>query len=65
MVLEDFLTGKDDEKRKKENDKYIASLQTRVDRINALEPSVDDLGDEELQLKTKEFKERLRKGRRY
>ena len=62
MVLQDFLSGQDDEKRKRDNEKYLKQLQTRVDRINALEPSVEDLGDDELQQKTLGFKERLAKG---
>jgi len=62
ISLEDFMSGKDEEKRKKENERYIQELQKRVDKINALEPMVDDMGDEELQAKTVEFKERLAKG---
>jgi preprotein translocase subunit SecA len=34
----------------------------RVERINAMEPTVEDLGDDELQAKTTEFRERLRNG---
>lgn len=60
--MEDFISGKDEEKRKRENEKYIQELQKRVDKINALEPVVDDMGDDELQAKTVEFKERLAKG---
>lgn len=62
VSLEDFMTGKDEEKRKKENERYIQELQKRVEKINALEPMVDDMSDEELQAKTVEFKERLAKG---
>lgn len=61
-VVEDFLAGTDNEKRKKENEKYIATLNQRVEKINALEPSVEDLGDDELVAKTNEFRSRLRKG---
>jgi hypothetical protein len=61
-VMEDFITGTDEKTRKRENDEYLAKLQKRVDKINALEPEIEDLGDEELQAKTKEFKERLAKG---
>ena len=56
------MSGRDEEKRKKENEVYIQELQKRVDKINALEPVVDDMGDDELQAKTIEFKERLAKG---
>lgn len=62
ISLEDFMSGRDEEKRKKENEAYIKELQKRVEKINALEPLVDDMGDEELQAKTVEFKERLAKG---
>lgn len=62
VSLEDFMSGKDAEKRKKENERYIQDLQKRVEKINALEPLVDDMGDDELQAKTVEFRERLNKG---
>jgi len=60
--FEDFLSGQDESFRKKDNDAYLATLQKRVDRINALEPTIEELGDEELEAKTLEFKERLRSG---
>lgn len=62
MALEDFFSGRDEEKRKTQNEKYLQELQKRVDRINALEPMVDELGDDELQQKSAEFKKRLSKG---
>jgi preprotein translocase subunit SecA len=37
-------------------------LQKRVDRINGLESTVEDLGDDELQAKTQEFRKRLAGG---
>ena len=46
----------------KDNDKYIAELQKRVDSINGMEADIEDLGDDELGAKTKEFRERLAKG---
>jgi hypothetical protein len=61
-VVEDFLAGTDNEKRKKENEKYIAELQTRVEKINAMEPTIEDLGDDELLAKTEEFRKRLTGG---
>ena len=61
-VLEDFVSTRDEKTRKKVNDEYLANLQKRVERINDLEPTIEDLGDDELQAKTKEFKERLAKG---
>ncbi|CAB9513768.1 Protein translocase subunit SecA [Seminavis robusta] len=60
--MEDFLTGRDDKARKAENDEYIAELQKRVDKINNLEPEIEDLEDDELVAKTAEFRERLKKG---
>ena len=55
-VLEDFVESTDEKTRKAENEKYLAGLQKRVDRINELETSIEDLGDDELQAKTEEFK---------
>lgn len=60
--LEEFVTGRDDKQRKAENDSYLAGLQKRVDKINGLEAEIEELGDDELQAKTKEFQERLKKG---
>jgi hypothetical protein len=62
MVIEQFIASKDAATRKKETDKYLEGVQKRVDRINELEATIEDLGDDELQAKTKEFKERLAKG---
>ena len=56
------MTGTDESFRTKENAKYLTQLQERVDRINKLEPSIEDLDDDKLKAKTTEFKERLRKG---
>ncbi len=61
-IMEDFLTGADDAARKKENTQYLAKLQTRVEAINALEATVEDLADDELQAKTMELKQRLNAG---
>ena len=44
------------------NDRQIARLAARVDRINAMEPRIRRMGDAALASKTGEFKERLRKG---
>jgi Preprotein translocase subunit SecA (ATPase, RNA helicase) len=61
-VVEDFLAGTDNEKRKKDNEKYLETLNQRVEKMNALEPSIEDLGDDELLAKTEEFRNRLQKG---
>lgn len=60
--VEDFMTGRDDETRRVANEKYIAELQERVKRINELESTVEELGDEEMVAKTMEFRERLKRG---
>ena len=44
------------------HDRMMKKLQPIVDQINALEPSIEKLTDEELQAKTPEFKERIEKG---
>jgi preprotein translocase subunit SecA len=61
-AIEDFLAGTDNEKRKKDNEVYIATLQKRVEKINALEEDVEELGDDELLAKTAEFRKRLASG---
>ena len=58
-VMEDFLAGTDKETRKKENESYLAQLNKRVERINSLEPTIEDLDDDELVAKTEEFRKRL------
>ena len=61
-IVEDFVAGSDQKTRQKGNNKYLSKLQERVDRINGLEETIEDLGDEELQAKSEEFKQRLAKG---
>jgi len=60
--VEDFLAGTDNEKRKAENEAYLSTLSQRVERINALEPNIEDLGDDELLAKTSEFRQRIKDG---
>lgn len=62
MVIDQFITGRDEATRKKDTEKYLEEVQKRVDRINDLESTIEDLGDDELQAKTEEFKARLAKG---
>ena len=45
-----------------ENDRVLKRLQKHVDAINALEPSMEALDDQQLRAKTDEFRERLAKG---
>ncbi|MBS1028047.1 preprotein translocase subunit SecA [Gluconobacter albidus] len=44
------------------NDRTLKAYQRRVPEINALEPAVQALSDEQLRQKTVEFRERLEKG---
>jgi preprotein translocase subunit SecA len=44
------------------NERYVKSLRPTVERINALEPSLQGLSQEQLAAKTVEFKERIAKG---
>ena len=44
------------------DEKIIKQMRKEVDKINALEPSMVALTDDELRAKTQEFKERLSKG---
>jgi len=61
-LVENFVAGTDEKTRKARNEKYLAKLQDRVDRINGLEEDIEELGDEELQAKTKNFRQRLENG---
>jgi preprotein translocase subunit SecA len=45
-----------------ENDRQLRRLQPTIDKINALEPSISALSDEQLAAKTNEFRERLSQG---
>ena len=58
-AFEDFLARQDQSARSKDTEQYLKSLAPRIDRINALEETVEDLEDEELEAKTKEFRQRL------
>ena len=44
------------------NDRYVRSLGKYVDQVNALEPSIQALSDEELRAQTERFRERLANG---
>jgi len=61
-VVEDFMAGTDNEKRKAQYEKYLATLTQRVEKINSLEPTIEDLGDDEILAKTQEFQKRLKDG---
>ncbi|XKM13858.1 preprotein translocase subunit SecA [Orbaceae bacterium ac157xtp] len=45
------------------NERVLKTMFKRVDRINALEPAMEALTDEELKAKTAEFKERVANGK--
>jgi SecA DEAD-like domain len=61
-AFEDFISGADASKRSKDNQAYLKSLSARVDRINSLESTIEELDDDELQAKTREFRTRLANG---
>jgi preprotein translocase subunit SecA len=44
------------------NDRLLKQYRRTVDRISALEPQFEQLGDDQLRAKTQEFKDRLAKG---
>ena len=44
------------------NEREVAKLRKTADRVNALEPAISALSDDELKAKTPEFKDRLAKG---
>ncbi len=44
------------------NARYVKRLQTRVDAINALEPTYEAMSDDELRMQTEKFKQRIRDG---
>ena len=44
------------------NARYIKKLQSKVDAINALEPTYQSLTDEELRAETEKFKQRIKNG---
>ncbi len=44
------------------NDRYVRGLSSIVDQINALEPSVKNLSDDELRGRTDQLKDRLKNG---
>ena len=45
------------------NDREIKKIQPVVEQVNALEPRISSLSDEQLQTKTAEFRQRLENGR--
>ena len=44
------------------NDRYVRSLRKTVDKVNALEPAIQALSDEELKGQTASFRARLEAG---
>jgi len=61
-ILDDLLKKGDTASRDFTGKQYLNDLQIRVDRINALEKSVEDLDDDELAAKSDGFRQRLSKG---
>ncbi|KAL7481446.1 hypothetical protein ACHAW6_007128 [Cyclotella cf. meneghiniana] len=60
--MEEFIANRDAEQLTKSNAVYLSALQSRVDNINSLEASVEELSDDELAAKTGEFRSRIAKG---
>ena len=46
-VVEEFITGRDAETRRNANEIYLSTLRERVNRINDLESTIEELSDEE------------------
>jgi len=61
-IVENFVSKTDIKTRNDKNEKYLADLQQRVERINGLEEIIEELEDDELQAKTQSFQQRLKKG---
>jgi preprotein translocase subunit SecA len=60
--MEEFISNRDAAQLAKANESYLAQLQTRVDKINELETTIEELSDDELAAKTVEFKSRISRG---
>ena len=58
-AFESFLAKQDQSSRNKENEQYLKSLAIRIDRINELEETIEEMEDEDLEAKTTEFRNRL------
>jgi hypothetical protein len=61
-IVEDFVSSSDQRTRQVDNDKYLQELQKRVDKINEWEEIIEELDDDQLQAKTREFQQRLSQG---
>ncbi|MGZ3612949.1 MAG: hypothetical protein ACXU9X_03575, partial [Thermodesulfobacteriota bacterium] len=44
------------------NERELRRIQPLIERINAIEPKVSPLSDDQLRAKTSEFKERIERG---
>ena len=65
-ILDDLFnpsSSKTKEEIQKENKGYLDTLQKKIQKINELEATIEELDDEELQAKTIEFRERLKSGK--
>ncbi|KAL7540292.1 hypothetical protein ACHAXR_011689 [Thalassiosira sp. AJA248-18] len=60
--MEEFMSGRDDDTRRAANDEYLATLKDRVERVNSLEATIEELGDEDMIAKTADFRKRLANG---
>lgn len=65
-ILDDLFnpsSSKTREEIQKENKGYLDALQKKIQKMNELEATIEELDDEELQAKTIEFRERLKSGK--
>ncbi|KAL3780693.1 hypothetical protein HJC23_003518 [Cyclotella cryptica] len=60
--MEEFVANRDAEQLMKSNAAYLSTLQTRVENINGLEATIEELSDDELAAKTVEFRSRIANG---
>eukprot|EP00566_Odontella_aurita_P003144 CAMPEP_0113563172 /NCGR_PEP_ID=MMETSP0015_2-20120614/20921_1 /TAXON_ID=2838 /ORGANISM="Odontella" /LENGTH=1025 /DNA_ID=CAMNT_0000465123 /DNA_START=145 /DNA_END=3223 /DNA_ORIENTATION=+ /assembly_acc=CAM_ASM_000160 len=60
--VDEFVSSTDLKTRKADNDRYLSTLNGRIERINGLESTIEELGDDELAAKSVEFRKRLADG---
>ena len=60
--MEEFISKRDAAQLQKSNEVYLSKLQTKVDKINSLEPIIEELSDDELAAKTVEYRTKIQNG---
>ena len=61
-VMEEFIANRDAATLTKSNTAYLSTLQSKIDTINSLESTIEELSDDELAAKTTEFRSRIQSG---